>query len=331
MPHSRPVRLIRSQWFSLTLVAAFIVSWLLPQVGVAVNRGGHAQYWAIVVIFLVSGLVLPTREALAGLLNWRAHLFIQLFSFVLIPLVAWLVLWPLRGRLEPGLLAGLYLLAALPTTISSCVVFTQLSGGNTATALFNATAGNMAGILVTPALLFLMLGNAVEVDIDSLEIAARLARQVILPFFIGQGVHLASGGRTGRRRRLVATINSLMILLIVYTAFSEMFADQLMSAARLADPWLVGPLALLLPAHLLIVGAAGTGARLLCFGRPERIAVLFTASQKTLSLGLPLASATLGSDPRLLGLAILPMLVHHPIQLITAGFLKDWLGRRGRP
>lgn len=323
MPNA--LKFLRSQWFSLALVFVFALAWAFPSFGVAINPRNLTQYWSIVTIFLLSGLILPTREAMAGLLNWRVHLFINAYQFVAVPLAVYLVLIPFRDRLDPGLVAGFCLLAALPTTISSCVTFTQLAGGNVAASMFNAAAGNMAAIVITPALLFLMLGG--KADHGSLNVLATirsLSIQVVVPFAIGQVLHLLAAGRPAAWHKPGSFINSILILVIVGTAFSATFANSShLEKLNLASAGFVLPLIALLPAHLCVLAGASAGARLFGFGRGDRIAIFYTATQKTLALGLPMAQATLGADPRLLGLAILPVIVYHPIQLIIAGALKN--------
>ena len=328
----RARKFMKANWFSLGLLAALAAGWAWPRLGSAVNPANRTEFWAIVAIFFFSGLILPSREALHGLLKWRVHLAIEGWLFVLWPAAVWLALWPLRDRMPPGLVAGFYLLAVLPTTISSCVVFTQLAGGSVAVALFNAAAANMAGIVLTPALLFWLMGDLMPdggEGIDSVGIMLKLGRQVVAPFAAGQAVHLLSGGRTAAWRKPVTTVNSLLILLIVWLAFCQTFAEPgRLGEGGLADPWILWPLAALLPLHLAMAAAVAGAARLLRFERRDRIAMLFTASQKTLSLGLPMASVTLGGRPELIGLAILPVVVYHPIQLLAAGVLKDWIRRR---
>lgn len=321
---SPTLKFIRSQWFSLALVAAFALAWAMPSFGVAINPRNQTQYGSIVAIFFLSGVILPTREAVAGLVNWRVHLFINVFQFLIVPAAAWLVLAPLRGRLDPGLFAGFCLLAALPTTVSSCVTFTQLARGNVAASLFNAAAGNIAGIVITPALLCLMLGGrAGHGGLDLLATIRSLTGQVIVPFAIGQAVYLAAGGRPAAWHSPVARINSALILLIVWTAFSATFANAAQfGKLHLASAGYVVPLAALLPAHLCVLAGVAAGARALGFGRGDRIAIYYTATQKTLALGVPMAHATLGGDPRLLGLALLPIIVYHPLQLIIAGMTR---------
>lgn len=319
------LKFLRSQWFSLALFAVFALAWAAPSFGVAINPRNQTQYWSIVTIFFLSGLILPTREAMAGLLNWRVHVFINVYQFIIAPLAAYLILIPFRDRLDPGLVAGFCLLAALPTTISSCVTFTQLSGGNVAASMFNAAAGNMASIAITPALLYLMLGG--KADHDGLNVLATiqsLTIQVVAPFAIGQVFHFILGGRPAAWRKPVSLINCILILVIVGTAFSATFANSAhLPRLNLASSGFILPLAALLPLHLCVLAGASAGARFLGFGRGDRIAIFYTATQKTLALGLPMAQATLGGDARLLGLAILPVIVYHPVQLIIAGIMKN--------
>ena len=303
----RARKFMKANWFSLGLLAALAAGWAWPRLGSAVNPANRTEFWAIVAIFFFSGLILPSREALHGLLKWRVHLAIEGWLFVLWPAAVWLALWPLRDRMPPGLVARFYLLAVQPTTISS-------------------------GIVLTPALLFWMMGDLMPdggEGIDSVGIMLKLGRQVVAPFAAGQAVHLLSGGRTAAWRKPVTTVNSLLILLIVWLAFCQTFAEPgRLGEGGLADPWILWPLAALLPLHLAMAAAVAGAARLLRFERRDRIAMLFTASQKTLSLGLPMASVTLGGRPELIGLAILPVVVYHPIQLLAAGVLKDWIRRR---
>ena len=67
----------------------------------------------------------------------------------------------------------------LPTTISSAVVLTNNSNGNEAAAVVNTTISNLLGIVITPGLVFVFLGNFETVDI--LGIFYKLALRVVVP------------------------------------------------------------------------------------------------------------------------------------------------------
>lgn len=63
------------------------------------------------------------------------------------------------SSINPDLVQGLIVTMGMPTTISSNVVFTKLAGGNEAVAVVNAVIGNLIGIFVSPAWLYLYLGQ----------------------------------------------------------------------------------------------------------------------------------------------------------------------------
>jgi sodium/bile acid cotransporter 7 len=327
-PSPSVLRLFRAQWFSLSLVALFFFAWALPSVGRALNPGNATMYFAVAATFFLTGTTLRWRESAAALTAWRIHLFIQGIGFVAIPVAVWLLLLPFRARLPDGLVLGFYLLSILPTTISSNVVFTQLSGGNTPAAVCNAVFGNAAGVFICPWLLMLMIGGAYPVHIDALAVLAKLGLTVLAPLLVGCVIGRLRPDPTDRRRRRVAFCNAQLVLLIVWFAFCNLFVNRetLSSGAGVAPILL-----LIVPAHLSLLAAVAGLGRLLGFSRPDRIALLFCAPQKTLSLGLPMIAACLAARPELIGLASLPIVVYHPTQLLIAGFLKDRLNAKIPP
>ncbi|MEX0777421.1 MAG: bile acid:sodium symporter family protein [Phycisphaeraceae bacterium] len=319
------MQFLRSQWFSVAMVGLFVLAWLWPQLAAAIGLGGFTKHAAIMLIFLVSGLSLRLEESIRALGAWRLHMGIQGLNLVLIPLACWLLVRPVADTLPEGLVVGLYLPAAVPTTITSCVIFTQFAGGNTAAALLNAVAGNMAGVFISPLLLILMLGASdVQISLDPWQVFAQLGLIVLLPFALGQLLHNRLPTRNPKFRKIAGQINRSCILLIIYLAFGELFLRDI---GEVAWARVLVPLVLLLPAHLLLVLASDAVAKLLRLGRADRVAMLFCAPQKTLSLGVPMATAVLASRPELLGLALLPILVYHPIQLLFGGILEERLRR----
>ncbi len=317
---------LKSQWFSLTLIVLCMVAWAWPRLGIALSLDDWTKRLAICTIFFFSGLALRTEEVVRGFSRWPVHLYIQSFCFLFLPLCCWLVLAPWRETMPEGLLVGFYLLAVLPTTVTSCVVFSQLSGGVSSVALFNAVVGNMAGVVLSPTLLILMLGTGgPDIDLDPAAIFLKLCLLVVLPFVLGQVLHWITNVEQTAWPRRASLINSCCLLTIVYLVFSRTFAAGGWGGQTAAIIW---PLAVLAPAHGLALGLASLGAKALGWSRAERITVLFCAPQKTLTLGVPLLAACLEANrPELLGLASLPMIVYHITQLIASGFLKDYLVR----
>jgi len=278
-----------------------------------------------VIVFLTTGLTLRSGEVMHGLTAWRVHTFIQGFSYVLFPLATWVLVWLLGHQLPDGLRVGFYILAAVPTTITSCVVFTHLAGGSMAVALFNAVVGNLSGVLLTPIIMLIMMGVAkISVDVDELAVLQRLGLIVVLPFVVGQIIHHAARGRTAGVRKPMAITNRICILFIVLIAFGAVFGPEVQRVS-LID--VAVPLACVIPGHFVVLWLAWAGAKLCGFARRDCIAVVFTAPQKTLALGIPLATTILQERADLIGLAILPLIVYHTLQLFVSGFLVNRLKR----
>ena len=87
----------------------------------------------IPLIFLVEGLVLPTRAMAVSAARVHIHAAILAFNFLLIPAIAYavsylLVDWGIdwSGQLAEGLIA----LSAVPTTTSMSVMHSTLAGAN---------------------------------------------------------------------------------------------------------------------------------------------------------------------------------------------------------
>lgn len=325
LTHLPVATFIRSQWFTLSLAFLAFAAWLWPEAGGQLSAGGWTQSAAIALVFFLMGLSIPAREAMGAAAHWRFHLFAFAFIYGICPLLGWSAMQLWSERLPEGLVIGFYLLSALPTTITSCVVFTQLSGGNAAATLFSAVAANFAGILISPGLLLLMIGTADgSVDLEIGPILTKLGSLVIVPFIIGHGAQWRAGNRLAPLARRASLINSLCVLLIAYFAFCQMFLSP--EVAQWGSR-LVYPLLTLLPAHGLLLCAAWAGARACGLNRRDRIAMVFCAPQKTLALGLPLIAASLAARPDLIGLASLPIIIYHPLQLLVAGLLKAPLSR----
>src|SRR3954463_9375748 len=115
--------LLFRHWFLCGLVLAVLLAALVPWIGA---RGGPLRsevtvHLAVAAAFLVSGLTLPLAQLRAAFARARLHLFVQGFSFVLVPALVWLLLLPLLRWCggSPALVQGFIVLACLPTTIAS--------------------------------------------------------------------------------------------------------------------------------------------------------------------------------------------------------------------
>ncbi len=307
---------VRKFWFAVGLIVSVALSLWWPGPGNRIAAGGTTAAWAVAVVFLCSGLSLPDGALRRGLQSGRLHALIQCFIFAVTPAF----FFATSGWLDPGLRTGVLALGCLPTTITSCVIFTQRGGGNMPAALFNAVISNLCGVFVAPVLLSLMLQASGQglASSDLWRVFRDLALQVLLPFAIGRGLHALSRGRASRHTALFSAVNSWSILFILYLTFARAGADGTLGARLAAMPL---PIAYLAACYLVLSAAAWWAARAVRLGRADAICALMTSPQKTLALGVPLLSTFFRGQPEVLASALLPILAYHPFQLFVAGVL----------
>jgi solute carrier family 10 (sodium/bile acid cotransporter), member 7 len=113
------------QWF---LIAVGILIAIASQVQVPASRQALKteviSYLCVSLIFLITGLTLPTKVLLASMSRIWLHLFVQLFCFVLDSATVFGVVAALgtnRDFMDGGLMVGLIFMGCIPTTISSNV------------------------------------------------------------------------------------------------------------------------------------------------------------------------------------------------------------------
>jgi sodium/bile acid cotransporter 7 len=304
--------------FPLLLLAVAGAAVLFPGPG---SSGGIfypeiTRSLAVFIIFFLNGLALPTRKIWEGVRNWRVHMFVHLCLFGLGPLLAWLLGRAAGGMLPQETALGLFYLGALPCAISSVVVFSAISGGNTAAAFFNSIVSNLAGVLLLP----LLVATQIELDGSRAHVVAgmigRTALTVFPPLLLGQLLQAPLKFLVERSQAWFGRANHFFILLLAFFSYSQMTADgrwQEFSAASLAG---VGLLVLLFLA-LLCLGVWG-GLRLARFTRPDATAAFYCSTLKTLAAGIPLADAIFRGTSVDTGTVLLPLLVYSIVSLSLA-------------
>src|SRR5512133_631348 len=97
---------LKRNWFLLGLLAALALALSFPRLGRVLNPAKFTTHAGGVVIFLLSGFSLSSEAVLHGLKQWKLHLFVQTFCFVLIPLYFLATAAALKGVLDERLLIG---------------------------------------------------------------------------------------------------------------------------------------------------------------------------------------------------------------------------------
>lgn len=140
--------------------------------------------YGVALIFLLSGLSLPTSRLTRALSNIKLNALIQICIFVLWPLLIGLPLKTLFSKLPstimlPALVDGIFILTCLPTTVNMCIMLTSAGGGNVAASICNAVLSNLAGIFITPAWLFQFFGT--QIRLPFFLMVTKLCQKVLLP------------------------------------------------------------------------------------------------------------------------------------------------------
>ncbi|WP_333770561.1 bile acid:sodium symporter family protein [Streptomyces sp. IBSBF 2435] len=305
------------------LVGTVALAALLPATGGAAVAVGHTADIAIGLLFFLYGSRLSAREALDGLRGWRLHTVVVASTFVLFPVLGLAAGAVAPSLLTPQLYTGLLFLCVVPSTVQSSIAFTSTARGNVAAAICAGTYSSLLGMLLTPLLAAWLIGSTVRFSADGL---LALGTQLVAPFLAGQALRRWTGGFIGRHKHSLGRLDRVSILLVVYTAFSKGMAEGIwhqVTAVRLAALLLVEAVIL-----ALALGVTSLAARRLGFGDEDRIAIVFCGSKKSLATGLPMAAALFG--PRA-GLAILPLMLFHQMQLAVCAFIATRWSRRPAP
>jgi solute carrier family 10 (sodium/bile acid cotransporter), member 7 len=313
---------LKKQWFIVGMCFLILLSSLFPVWGTSLNPDKITTTSLVIALFFLSGLSLPTETMKEGMKDIRLHIFIQVFIFVISPLFFMLTAFPFSNVMDGKLIVGIYALACLPTTVSSCIVFTQLAGGNTIGTIFNASFSNLAGIFLSPLLLTLFLkgsGNPMPME-EMVRIFQSLVVKMLIPFAIGQGLHIAFKKFAVKHKKKFGVLSSIFVLIIIFFGVARSAEN-----ASLQTYWkqLIIPFIYLAVAHIVLLYLSLTGARFIGLNRENIISTMYSAPQKTLAMGIPLLSTYFANQPEMLGIAILPILFYHPWQLFIAGLLKD--------
>ncbi|GAB3701882.1 bile acid:sodium symporter [Spirosoma flavus] len=312
-------------WFILALLAMIGLAKVWPAPGIQegpLSLSALANY-GVSLIFFFYGLKLNFSQLRAGLQNYRLHLVIHLTTFILFPAVV----LPLRALLQTPdtdlLWLGIFYVAALPSTVSSSVVMVSIAGGNLPAAIFNASISSLIGVFITPLWMSYLLTETTG-NYDLTGVIGKLTLQVIVPVVLGLLLNQRLGWFAAKHKTALRYFDQITILLIVYTSFCESFTRRAFENISGSDLlWLAG---LMLGLFFLIYGLITLLSRLLNFSREDRITALFCGSKKSLVQGSVMANVLFPGN--LAGVALLPIMMYHALQLIVASILAQAMARR---
>jgi len=274
-------------------------------------------------IFFFYGVKLSPQKLKEGLSNWKLHLLVQSTTFLIFPLVV-LVLYAIWGNPESYLWLGTFYLAALPSTVSSSVVMVSIAGGNLPAAIFNASISSIVGIFITPLWMDLMLPEA-AMNFDLTDTFVKLCLQVLFPVIFGLFLHRYLIGFVNRNQTALKNFDQGIILLIVFTAFAESFAENMFAGQTTAELILLG--VLMLSFFGLMMALMFALSSLMKFSLADTITVVFCGSKKSLVQGAVMGRVMF-PDPSVFGIILLPLMVYHALQLMAGSAIAQRLGDR---
>jgi sodium/bile acid cotransporter 7 len=320
----QPVKdLLAKRWFLLLLLAGLILACLRPQ-GLK-----PAMLWLDLRIAVAASLFLmawglESRSLLHALARPLPALWALFISYSALPALAWSAGWLLPVA---DLRLGLLLIASVPCTLASAVLWTRLAGGNEATALLTVLLTTATSWLVTPAWLTLAAGTSVVLDTPGM--MRSLVLVLIVPVGLGQlSRALGPLARTAARyKTVVGVISRLLIFLIILKAAVDVSERLSERSAPLDLGWIAAAATLCIAIHGAVLAGSFWSSRLLNIDRAGRIAVAFACSQKTLPVSLYLFDAYFQAA---YPLAVLPMVFYHVGQLVVDTFVADVLARHGK-
>ena len=310
------INTIKKQWFLCGLVLIFLAVIFDKTEQIALtgiylkNHSGSSVM--IFFIFILSGMILDIDQMKSGIKDIKSTLAALFIIIITSPFVAAVMSFL---PLETGILLGMFLVAVMPTTISSGVVMTGNAGGNMAHALFVTIVSNCIAIVSIPlvlSILLLLQQQDTVLSIDQKAIIVKLLILVLLPLITGMFLKKMVFNITANRKKIMGIINQCCVICIVFMSLAGV-KEILISKS--SSFFLIVPLVIAF--HLCLLGFSCLVSRLLNIGKGKRESVIFMGSQKTLPLSVMLQMTYFPEY----GTALLVCVVHHITHLMIDGYL----------
>lgn len=224
-----------------------------------------------------------------------------------------------RRVVSTGIWLGIFFLAALPSTVSSSVVMTNIARGNVPAAIFDASFSTLLGVFITP------LWMRIFVDAETGGrgfgvVLLSLTAQAILPIILGVLANRRWGEFSRRNEKRLRKFDQGTIVLIVYTSFCNSFAEKMFDG--LSGGTLLGLSVGMVALFFVVFGIVYVVCRALRFSREDAVATLFCGSKKSLVHGVATSRVIL-SAPNMAGILILPTMIYHALQLIIVSVIAQ--------
>jgi sodium/bile acid cotransporter 7 len=280
----RLVAFLHANDFLVLVVLAILLARAYPPLGaIYLYPKITADWLAVAIIFLLSGLNLHTEQLKYAFKQVSFNMYIQVYNFLVVSAVVFgvsraLAAW---GLLSQGLADGLVICSTLSVSINMGIVMTKAVGGDEAAAIFDAAFGNLMGVFISPALILGYLKEWGDIALGT--VFYKLALKVLLPIAIGQLIQKTSKPIVDfleKYKKHFGKIQLYCLIFIIYTVFCKTFINGKQS--KIGDILILVLFVFLLQVFLLIL--AWYSLKLLFKDKPKLRAMgIFGCTQKTIS------------------------------------------------
>lgn len=320
---------LKSRWFLISLLT-------LITSGLLVGYHGSEESLLTIQSVIRSGTITPlvlflmafsldSSQLQASFRRPAPVLWACLVNMAVLPALGWALM---DVQLADHFRIGVMIAASVPCTVAAASVITRRAAGNDAISLLTTLLTNGLCFATTP--LWLQLATGQNVHLDSVALAKDLMLTVLLPSLAGQLVRISqTAANFAKTRKLTLGIVAQSgILSLVFVSACKagrelQVSDTAKEVLGLMVAWVT-----CIVIHSAGLAIANTGGRLLKFNASDRIAAAFAGSQKTLPVGVFLASSPAFSA---VPFAVFPMLMFHASQLVIDTLVADRFAKRQEP
>jgi len=325
----RVYRYWRQFWFLIALVTVLFVALMAGLFG---PRNAAHSFLAVVrpnvtttIVLFLMAYSLDSSRLRDSLRRPAGALWGSAVNLGLLPLVSAACAQGLSLR---DFSLGLMIASVSPCTLATASVFTRRAGGNDAISLLVTLLTNIACVVLTPLWLHALVSQQAEIDIAG--IVRQLVLCVLLPTLVGQMCLWPQVGRdlAERYRAHIGFVSQLMVMLIVAVAAVSAGLELRVQPVWPSFGNMATMAAMCFLVHTAGLAAGWYGGELWRLAPEDRIATAIAGSQKTLPVGLLIATNPSVVPPGLPFVAF-PLLMYHAIQLVMDTAIADaWRTRR---
>lgn len=304
-------------WLAIILAAGMSAPWIFTPI-LTDSIQSRGQQGVVFFVMLMMSLALPTDALFKTFKQPLPTVLAIALNWIVTPLLA-VMAAPILHREFHG---GVLLTAAMPCSMASASVWTRRAGGNDAISLMVTVVTNATCFAVTPLLVLALTGKHVQ-NFDVWLKITELAFSVLLPLILGQWARQTDSVRSfcDRNRAVLGVFTQsglLAVILLGAVKSGERLYQTTTDSPNLSHILLM--LICVLSIHTVVLMLGVGMSALLKLSRPDGIAVGIAGSQKTLMIGLPMASE--------LQTSILPLVTFHAGQLLIDAFFAERHRRR---